>query len=156
MMKKIVSGGQTGVDRGALDACLEKNFICGGWCPEHRQAEDGTIDDKYPLTVLSGAGYRKRTLQNVRDSDATIIIYHQEIQLKGGTELTLLTCIKEQRPYLLIDASTLSVEVASQKIFDFINRHQIEILNFAGPRASGVPTIQQYTENVVKQLIDFY
>lgn len=155
-MKKIVSGGQTGVDRGALDACLAKNFPCGGWCPETRQAEDGILDEKYPLEPLKGAGYRQRTRQNVIDSDATVLIYYQEIQLKGGTELTLKTCIKQTKPYLLIDSSVIAVETASQMLVDFVNRHQIQILNFAGPRASGVPTIQHYTEQVVKKFIDFY
>lgn len=155
-MKKIVSGGQTGVDRGALDACLAKKFPCGGWCPETRQAEDGVLDEKYPLEPLKGAGYHQRTRQNVIDSDATVLIYYQEIQLKGGTELTLKTCIKQTKPYLLIDSSVIAVETASQMLVDFVNRHQIQILNFAGPRASGVPTIQHYTEQVVKKFIDFY
>jgi hypothetical protein len=69
VLEKIVSGGQTGVDRGALDAALAANFPCGGWCPGNRRAEDGTIPARYPVSPLLGAGYRQRTRQNVIDSD---------------------------------------------------------------------------------------
>ena len=92
-MITIISGGQTGVDRGALDAALAMGTPCGGWCPEGRMADDGIIADKYPLQELAGAGYRQRTRQNVADSDATLIIYFDFIAPKRGTELTLLTAI---------------------------------------------------------------
>ena len=87
---KIVSGGQTGVDRAALDAVLESDAAlesgtsAGGWCPEGRLAEDGPIAEKYPLQELPDGGYEERTLQNVQDSDATVIIYFEIIS--GGTE----------------------------------------------------------------------
>ena len=72
-LKKIVSGGQTGVDRVALDAALSANFPCGGWVPGDRMAEDGAISEKYPMTVLPKGGYRQRTRLNVSDSDGTAI-----------------------------------------------------------------------------------
>src|SRR5210317_1948565 len=71
---RIVSGGQTGVDRGALDAALTLGRVCGGWCPEGRLADDGPIPARYPLQELPGGGYRARTRRNVRDSDATLIV----------------------------------------------------------------------------------
>lgn len=151
---KIVSGGQTGVDRGALDGALAKGLECGGYCPEDRRAEDGMIDKKYPLTPLIGAGYRKRTRQNVIDSDATIIIYHTQIVPKGGTELTLKTCINQHKPYLLIDMNVFSVEQASDYVVDFIKKYQIQILNFGGPRGSGIPQIHGFTQNMVELAID--
>jgi hypothetical protein len=93
-LSKIVSGGQTGVDRGALDAALRVGFPCGGWCPQDRKAEDGPIPDRYPLVVLPGAGYRQRTLKNVKDSDGTVIIYANT--LSGGTKLTRDFCQRER------------------------------------------------------------
>ena len=101
-MLKIVSGGQTGVDRAALDCALQRGIDCGGWCPEGRLAEDGRIPPAYPVTELPGGGYPERTRKNVQDSDGTVIIYLGE--LSGGTEKTLLYCLDEGKPYLLLDA----------------------------------------------------
>lgn len=140
---KIVSGGQTGVDRAALDAAIKHQIDTGGWCPEGRRAEDGAIPSNYLLTELPGAGYRQRTRQNVLDSDGTLIIYFD--YLSGGTELTLATCIKQKKPYLLIDGSELSVQRAAQKVERFIRDKQIRILNAAGPRGSGEPRAYDYT-----------
>ena len=147
-MLKIISGVQTGVDRGALNAALAAQIPCGGWCPEDRQAEDGEIAPHYPVTPLVGAGYRKRTRQNVLDSDATIIVYHTEISLGSGAELTLKTCISQRKPYLLLDSSVLQPEIAGKHIAEFVQRHQISVLNVGGSRGSVVPTIELFTEKV--------
>ncbi|MGR9100591.1 MAG: putative molybdenum carrier protein [Gammaproteobacteria bacterium] len=133
-LAKIVSGGQTGVDRGALDAALEAGFPCGGWCPEGRKAEDGSIPDRYPVTPLAGADYRERTLQNVADSDGTVLIYFGFPQ--GGTETTLLHCIRLRKPYLLIDAEEIPASSAARRIHSFIECRGIGVLNVAGPRES--------------------
>lgn len=152
---KVVSGGQTGVDRGALDAALAVDNDCGGWCPSGRKAEDGIIDDKYPLTELPSAAYAKRTRQNVIDSDATVIIYIEQITQGGGTELTLLSCIDNHKPYLLIDASTLEAKAAACRLIKFIANYDIHTLNFAGPRLSDAPTLHAYTEAVVLELLHY-
>ena len=152
-MLKIISGAQTGVDRGALNAALAHNIPCGGWCPADRCAEDGEIPPRYPVTPLANAGYRKRTRQNVADSDATVIIYHTEITRGSGTELTLKTCIAQHKPYLLIDAAAVQPENAGARIAAFVQRHQIATLNFGGSRRSIVPTIERFTEQAVTEAI---
>jgi hypothetical protein len=132
---RIVSGGQTGVDRGALDAALAAGFPCGGWCPADCAAEDGPIPARYPLTPLARGGYRERTRKNVLDSDGTAILFHGV--LGGGTLLTLNLCKREGKPHVVIDASKTSESAAADEIAIFVDEHEIKILNIAGPRLSG-------------------
>ena len=129
-----MSGGQTGVDRAALDVALEHGIESGGWCPTGRLDEFGRIPDRYPLKELDSGGFTERTLHNVKDSEGTVIIYPGK--LDGGTEQTVRFCAQEQRPHKLIDASTMSVEEAAQAISDFVRKNKIDILNVAGPRQS--------------------
>jgi Circularly permutated YpsA SLOG family len=98
-LAKIISGGQTGIDRGTLDMAIACGFPCGGWCPSGRLAEDGRIPERYPLIELKEGGYSQRTLRNVLESDGTVILYFSQIE--GGTEETLLFCINERKPYKL-------------------------------------------------------
>jgi Circularly permutated YpsA SLOG family len=154
---KIVSGGQTGVDRGALDAALVAGFACGGWCPSDRGAEDGVIPDRYPLTLLPPASasvasedmsarqvaeqYRARTLKNVQDSDGTVILFSGT--LSGGTLLTQKLCVREKKPFIAVDAKVMTKLRAAVAVGHFIEENQIQVLNVAGPRLSGWP--QGYT-----------
>jgi hypothetical protein len=131
---KIISGGQTGVDRAALDVALENGIESGGWCPVGRLDEFGRIPDRYPLKELDSGGFTERTLQNVKDSEGTLIIYPGK--LDGGTKQTVRFCTQEQRPHELIDASTMPVEEAAQAISDFARKNKIAVLNVAGPRQS--------------------
>jgi hypothetical protein len=131
---KIISGGQTGVDRAALDVALKHGIDCGGWCPAGRLDEFGRIPDEYPLRELETGGFTERTLQNVKDSEGTVIIHPG--QLSGGTEHTVRFCVELQRPHQLIDASKLSTEEASKLIADFVRTNRIDALNVAGPRQS--------------------
>ena len=124
-LKKIISGGQTGVDRAALDIALESGFPCGGWCPEGRKSEDGEISDRYPVKELKGAGYKERTSKNVMDSDGTVIIYFDF--LIGGTEDTVALCIQQKKPYLLIDGNEVLPYRASERIIEFIGINHISI-----------------------------
>ena len=133
-MIQIVSGGQTGVDRGALDAALAAGFPVGGYCPAGRSAEDGVVPDQYPLIELNRGGGLERTLMNVAESDGTVIFYFES--LSGGTEKTLHACLFLQRPYLLIDAELCLPEAAADRIKGFCQAHRIEALNVAGPRAT--------------------
>lgn len=151
VLQKIVSGGQTGVDRGALDAALAAGFPCGGWCPADRAAEDGPIPARYPLTPMTRGGYRERTRQNVLDSDGTAVLFNGV--LGGGTLLTVNLCEREGKPYLSIDASKNSEPEAAAKIAGFVAEQRITVLNVAGPRASGWKHGYAYTCEVVRQLL---
>jgi hypothetical protein len=148
---KIVSGAQTGVDRAALDAAMACGVKAGGWCPQDRIAEDGVIADSYPVTELANAGYSERTLQNVIDSDGTLIIYFA--YLSGGTEQTLGFCIAQSKPYLLIDGEELSTQRASHRLSRFIEDKAIDVLNVAGPRASGEARAYDYTKDVIQRML---
>ncbi len=144
---KIISGGQTGVDRGALDAALEAGIDCGGTCPAGRKAEDGVIPVVYPLTELDSQIYSERTRQNVIDGDATLIVHFG--RLEGGTDFTRQCCVTEDKPYLVIDASHDGKAEVAQKILEFIWQHEVQVLNVAGPRASKIPAAQETTKQVL-------
>jgi len=151
-LRQIVSGGQTGADRAALDAALNSSFPCGGWCPEGRLAEDGPLPTKYPLQELPGAGYRQRTIKNIETSDGTAIFYFN--RPAGGTELTLIQCIRLHKPYQLIDASEISPARASSILEDFVDQHGIAILNVAGPSETRSPSVHSYVQEAVQSLIE--
>jgi hypothetical protein len=152
-LKKIVSGGQTGVDRAALDAALAVGFPCGGWASGDRTAEDGTIPERYPLIPLPNGGYRQRTRLNVSDSDGTAILYRET--LKGGTRLTRNLCALLKRPYILINVRETpgSVE-AAEGILKFIEENKIETLNVAGQRASGWQDGYRFAFDVIGSVIE--
>jgi Circularly permutated YpsA SLOG family len=150
-LQKIVSGGQTGVDRGALDAALELGFPCGGWCPEGRKAEDGIIDARYPVTALQGAKYRERTIQNIIDSDGTVVLYFDYLQ--GGTEQTVVHSIRRRRPYKIVDGAVLSAKHGASLAAEFVARHDICVLNVAGPRQSKEPRAYAYAYALISELL---
>ena len=144
---KIISGGQTGVDRAALDVALRHRLECGGWCPAGRLDEFGKIPDHYPIQELQGGGFTERTLQNVKDSDGTVVIY--PVELRGGTEQTVRLCVELERPHQLIDASKISAEDAANLICDFVRKNKIGILNVAGPRQSEWPEGYAYASRAL-------
>jgi Circularly permutated YpsA SLOG family len=131
---KIISGGQTGVDRAVLDVALKHGIESGGWCPTGRLDEFGRIPDRYPVRELESGGFTERTLQNVKDSDGTVIVYPGK--LSGGTEQTVRFCVEQRRPFKLINSSNVSTEKAAQLIADFVRANTIDVLNVAGPRQS--------------------
>jgi hypothetical protein len=138
---KIISGGQTGADRAALDWALVHNIPCGGWCPKGRKAEDGIIDEKYPLRETSSTSYLERTERNVRDSDATVIFSISFI-LSGGSKKTLELACKHKKPCLHLYAAQASK--APERLARFVDEGKVQILNVAGPRASKEPHIAQF------------
>jgi len=134
---KIISGGQTGVDRAALDVALKHGIECGGWCPAGRRDEFGRIPDEYPIQELETGGFMERTLQNVKDSDGTVVIYSGNVG--GGTEQTVRFCFELKRPHQLIDAAQFAPEEGAKFIAEFVRNNHVAILNVAGPRQSEWP-----------------
>ncbi len=146
VLEKIVSGGQTGVDRAALDAALAAGFPCGGWAPKGRMAEDGAIPKRYPLDECSIAGYEERTRLNVRDSDATLILTWGAApeDMMGdtgedGTGLTIEWASRLSKPTLVVDLAT---PTDTAGIADWLEGERAKVLNVAGPRESTVPGIR--------------
>jgi hypothetical protein len=130
-IKLIISGGQTGVDRAALDFAIAAEIPCAGWCPAGRRAEDGCIPEKYPLKETSGRQYPQRTRKNVKDSDATLILYFKE--LSGGTLLTRENAEKYFKPWFCYDLGTMEPIDA---LIAWLFAKNPAILNIAGPRES--------------------
>jgi Circularly permutated YpsA SLOG family len=148
MFRKIISGGQTGVDRAALDVALKHGIDCGGWCPAGRLDEFARIPDRYPVKELEHGSFAERTLQNVRNSDGSLVIYLEE--MRGGTQFTLQCSRELKRPHKLIDAAKKSAEEAAKSIVHFVREREIDILNVAGPRQSEWPGGYGYAFRVLE------
>ncbi|MCB0805096.1 MAG: putative molybdenum carrier protein [Bacteroidales bacterium] len=134
----IISGGQTGVDRAALDFALTNHIAAGGWCPAGRRAGDGVIPPMYPLLETPTSDYRQRTLKNILDSDGTLIIYKHK--LDTGTALTLSLCKKIRKPHLVIKLAD-PADSYQLKLSKWLTDSAIFVLNVAGPRESSEPGI---------------
>jgi len=147
-LETIVSGGQTGVDRAALDAALSLGLNCGGWCPEGRRAEDGTIPDLYPLKETPDRDYVQRTEWNVRDSDATLILCRGKPS--GGTAMTVQFAKAAGKPVYLVD---LEATVDEQGVRRWLDEQRVAILNIAGSRESQHPGIYRQTFTLLLNLL---
>lgn len=134
MIEKVVSGGQTGVDRAGLDAALEVGIAIGGYCPKGRLAEDGKVPDCYALTELSRGGYPARTERNVAESDGTLILNVGSVS--GGTRATVDFAKKHHKPHLVVQ---LDKHPEVGEVVAWLNEHGIRTLNVAGPRESKYP-----------------
>lgn len=145
-LKKVVAGGQTGVDRAALDVALELGIPCGGWCPKGRRAEDGPIPQSYPLRESPTANYAERTALNVKDSQGTLILSRGS--LRGGTALTKTFAERYRRPYLVVDLRS----VTTLQVHDWLAANSIRVLNVAGPRESSQPGIARQASAFLRML----
>jgi Circularly permutated YpsA SLOG family len=143
----VVSGGQTGVDRAALDAAKSLKIRIGGWCPKGRRAEDGRIPDSYPLRETDSENYAARTQLNVRDSDATLILTRGP--LTGGTLLTKRYAKSLQRKLWVID---LDCADDFQTVSDWLIANNIRRLNIAGPRETSSPGIYRQSNLWLREL----
>lgn len=134
--EKIVSGGQTGVDRAALDVAISLGIPHGGWCPRGRRAEDGQIPDCYRLEETVAAEYPERTERNVIDSDATLILCGG--RPAGGTLLTLRLAKKHEKPCWVVDLDRPCDPAAIRR---WMEKTVVRTLNIAGPRESQQPGV---------------
>jgi hypothetical protein len=146
---EIRSGGQTGVDRAALDFALDRGLPHGGWCPRGRRAEDGVIPARYRLRETASAAYEERTRRNVRDSDATVI-FSPGRALAGGTRLTREIARALGRPLLHLTAAGDAAQAAA-RLRAFVRRHRVRRLNVAGPRASEAPGLELFVRAVLER-----
>lgn len=148
---KIISGGQTGVDRAALDAAMSRGLAVGGWCPRDRWAEDGAIPERYPLFETRSKDAHQRTQRNVECSSATLVITRGP--LMGGTRLTIEIAEALRRPLLIIDLADFRDDPV-ERIVSWVQQVAPSVLNVAGPKESGAPGIQAETAAILGAVLD--
>jgi hypothetical protein len=160
MLRKIISGGQTGADRAGLDFAIETGLEHGGYVPRGRKAEDGRIDERYNLVELSTSSYPARTRRNIKESNGTVI-FSLERLLSGGTKLTWEHANKLGKPVLhiygtrkerILNQHSLRLEI--QALTDFLCSNKIEILNVAGPRESKEPGVYEWTLTMLRLVLN--
>ena len=145
--ERVVSGGQTGADRAALDWAIARGIAHGGWCPRGRRAEDGTIAVRYALLETPSRDYQQRTRWNVRDSDGTLIVSLAG-GLSGGSAYTARCAERIGRPWQHVHPGADDAE----SIRSFLGQHRIRTLNIAGPRVSTDPGIYEYVLAMLDRL----
>lgn len=150
-LKKIISGGQTGADRAALDFAIERDIPYGGWVPKGRKTEDGTLPVKYHLQEMPTPNYSKRTEQNVLDADGTVIVSHGF--LTGGSALTREFAIQHHKHWIHIDLNELSLQDAAEKLSSWLMETELTVLNVAGPKAGKDPGIYDAVMRLLKETI---
>lgn len=154
-LRRVVSGGQTGVDRAALDAALARGIACGGWCPAGRGAEDGPIPARYPLDETPSADPAQRTAWNVRDSDATLVLARGVP--RGGTARALAEARRLGRPLRVVRLAAGTGELDAAELAatrSWLARSGVETLNVAGPRASEEPGVGEDAARFLAALLD--
>jgi len=144
----VISGGQTGVDRSALDVALELGMPAGGWCPKGRKAEDGSLSSRYPLTETPSEQYWQRTEWNVRDSDGTLVLTRGAPA--EGTAYTIEVARKMGKPCLVLD---LSEEPSESVVQAWADEHKVRVLNVAGPRESKCPGIYAQAAQFLRAIL---
>lgn len=149
--QRVISGGQTGVDRAALDVAMRLGVPCGGWVPRGRLAEDGVLDARYPLRETQSRAYVERTRRNVRDSDGTLILVCGTT-VTGGTALTLAHARSLARPVCRIDLTSPTARSPAAAL-SWIDANRISVLNVAGPRESSSPGIYQEASAFLEVLL---
>lgn len=149
VVRLIVSGGQTGADRAALDWALAHGVDHGGWCPKGRKAEDGVLEPRYRLCETAEEGYLERTRRNVLDSDATLIVNLGD--LDGGTLETMRFAERYDKPVLMIQADAGIGEAEVAQLLEWLCREPLTTLNVAGPRESKRAGVYQRTWELLER-----
>ena len=148
---RIISGGQTGVDRAALDVAIELGIQHGGWVPRGRTAEDSVLSKQYEVKETPCDDVAQRTEWNVRDSDATVII--SQGSLVGGSDLTRRKAIEYKKPVIHVDLALLSIPDAAELIMDWLSSIQCLTLNVAGQRQSESKEIYHLAKTLLKAVL---
>lgn len=148
-VQKIISGGQTGVDRAALDVGLELGIPIGGYCPKGRRSEDGTIPAQYPMIETSTADYGIRTEKNVIESDGTLVLNVGHVS--SGTAYTIKLAKRHKKPFLVVQLDTKQPKTV-EEIRDWLGDNQIKILNVAGPRESKIAGIHMLSMEFLRKV----
>jgi len=151
MIDKIISAGQTGVDRAALDVALDMGIKCGGWCPAGRDADDGVIPDRYPLVETENIDHTVRTEFNVKNSDGTLILNSGE--LHGGTAYAVEMAKHLGRPVMVIDVTT---PLDGTEVIEWIDTNNINVLHVGGPRESSRPGIYDQAHTLLSYILTIY
>ena len=150
MIRKVISGGQTGADQAGLDAAMRAGVEHGGFVPKGRRTEKGPLSDKYEMDEDSSNSYEGRTLKNVLASDGTVVFAHGK--LTGGSRLTREYARKNGRPCLVVNLNSAGPGKAAQKLQQWIEENRIEVLNVAGPRESKDPGIYQVVFEILQRV----
>mmetsp|Transcript_5522 Transcript_5522/g.12889 ORF Transcript_5522/g.12889 Transcript_5522/m.12889 type:complete len:199 (+) Transcript_5522:71-667(+) len=153
---RVVSGGQTGVDRAALDAALAVDFPCGGWCPQGRRANDGPIAERYPLEETPSIDYKERMEWNIRDSDGTLILVWKRLTPGGGPWLTQKLANRQHKPHLVIDVSKEEDhDGAARDIIEWCEAAGIRVLNIAGAQETADCPVYQPSYSLLAKVLKF-
>jgi hypothetical protein len=151
-VRRVISGGQTGVDRAALDWALALGLPHGGWCPRGRRAEDGPIASRYQLQETPSERYADRTRRNALESDATLVL--NAGVLEAGTQLTVSICESARKPVHIVQLDDVALGQNVERVREWLQANRVAVLNIAGPRESKRPGIYQRARDFLVQLAD--
>lgn len=151
MIQKIISGGQTGADRAALDFAIKNNLPYGGWVPKGRKTEDGILPEKYHLQEMATEQYSKRTEKNILDSDGTLIVSHG--LLTGGSALTRELAKQHRKSWIHVDLKATPYPEAARMIREWVRRNGVKAMNVAGARGSKDPKIYQAVIELLEAML---
>ena len=158
MIKKIISGGQTGVDQAALQVAIDLGLDHGGWCPPGRVCEKGKIPERFKLKETPADRSEKapevprslRTEWNVRDSDGTLVLVPKADGAGLGTQFTVQAALSLNKPHMIIE---MKENVSPEKVMEWISENHIKILNVAGPAEGRVETAYDFTYQLLERVI---